>query len=67
MQALIDTLRPYEATRVFRPASSGLWNALSNVVCDATSLPPDPVSDARVEEIHADEARRATLSHLATL
>lgn len=67
MQPLSDHLRPYEATRVFRPVKGGLWSALSHVVCDATSLPPDPVSDARYEEIYADEARRAMLSHLATL
>jgi hypothetical protein len=68
MQALTDRIGHYEATRVMaRPRSGGLWSALSNVVCDASVLPPDPVSDARVEEIVADEARRALLSHLATL
>jgi hypothetical protein len=67
MQALHDRLGPYTATRVSRPAKSGLWSALSAVVCDASVLPPDPVSDARVEEIFADEARRAMLCHLATL
>ncbi len=67
MQALAERLLPYEATRVARGGSSGLWGALSHVVCDASVLPPDPVSDARVEEIIADEARQALLSHLATL
>jgi hypothetical protein len=68
MQALTDRLGHYSATRVMRrPGATGLWSALSTVVCDASVLPPDPVSDARVEEICADEARRALLSHLATL
>lgn len=67
MQALNEMLRPYEATRVSRWARGGLWSALSTVVCDATALPPDPVCDARVDEICAEEARRAMLSHLATL
>lgn len=34
---------------------------------DALVLPPDPVPDARVEEIIADEARSALLAHLAKL
>jgi hypothetical protein len=67
MQAIDDRIRGYQATSVCRAPSAGLWNALSNVVCDASVLPPDPVSDVRVEEIIADEARRALLSHLATL
>ena len=67
MQALSEQLSPYEATRVVPRATSGLWRALTAVVCDASVLPPDPVSDIRVEEICADEARRAMLSHLATL
>ncbi len=67
MQALSDRLRPYEATRVTLTSRGGLWGALTRVVCDASVLPPDPVSDARVEEIVAEEARRALISHLATL
>jgi len=67
MQALTDRLRPYEATHVSPRLTTGLWRALTAVVCDASVLPPDPVSDARVEEICAEEARRAMLSHLATL
>lgn len=67
MQALADRLSPYEATRVLRPPTSGLWSALSRVVSGAAVLPPDPVSDERVEEICAQEARSALLSHLATL
>jgi hypothetical protein len=67
MQALADRLLPYEATRVARHGISGLWSALSNVVGDASVLTPDPVSDARVDEICAEEAQRAIFSHLATL
>lgn len=67
MQALHDRLRPYQATQVSRPVEGGLWSALTQIVRDASVLPPDPVSDARVEEIVAEEARRAMLSHLATL
>jgi hypothetical protein len=67
MQALNDRIGQYRVTQVLRAPSAGLWSALSSVVCDASVLPPDPVSDARVEEIIADEARRALLSHLATL
>ncbi len=67
MQALADRLSPYEATRVLRPSTLGLWSALTRVVSDASVLPPDPVSDERVEEICAQEARSALLSHLATL
>ena len=67
MQELADRLSPYEATRVLRPSNPGLWNALSRVVSDAAVLPPDPVTDERVDEICAQEARRALVSHLATL
>lgn len=67
MQALADRLRPYEATRVFRASPVGLWRALSGNVSDASVLPPDPVPDVRVEEICAEEARAALISHLATL
>ena len=67
MQALADRLDPYQATRVASPGVSGLWSALSNVVGDASVRTPDPVSDARVDEICAEEAQRAIFSHLATL
>jgi hypothetical protein len=67
MQALADRLHPYQATRVASQGITGLWRALSNVVGDASVLTPDPVSDARVDEICAEEAQRAIFSHLATL
>ena len=67
MQGLAERLQPYQATRVATPHRSGLWNALSAVACDASVLPPDPVSDVRAEEIIAEEARRALFSHLANL
>ena len=67
MQELADRLSPYEATRVIRPSAPGLWSALTTVVSDAAVLPPDPVTDERVDEICAQEARRALVSHLATL
>jgi hypothetical protein len=67
VQTLAERLSPYGATRVSVARTSGLWQALTQVVCDASVLPPDPVSDARVEEIFAEEARAALLSHLATL
>ena len=67
MQALTDRLDPYRATRVSRRGISGLWSALTHVVGDASVQTPDPVSDARVDEICAEEAQRAIFSHLATL
>ncbi len=67
MQALADRLGPYEATRVVRPSATGLWLTPSRAASDASAFPPDPVSDERVEEIRAQEARRALLSLLATL
>lgn len=67
MQALTDRLDPYRATHVARHQVSGLWSALADVAGDASVQTPDPVSDARVDEICADEAQRAIFSHLATL
>lgn len=67
MQALADRLDPYQATRVATGGVRGLWSALTNVVGDASVRTPDPVPDARVDEICAEEAQRAIFSHLATL
>lgn len=67
MQALADRLDPYQATRVASCGVSGLWSAMTHVAGDASVHTPDPVSDARVDEICAEEAQRAIFSHLATL
>jgi hypothetical protein len=67
MQALADRLDSYRATRVARRRVTGLWSALTEIAGDASVRTPDPVSDARVDEICAEEAQRAIFSHLATL
>lgn len=67
VQALADRLRPYQATRVAAGEVRGLWSALTTIVGDASVRTPDPVPDARVDEICAEEAQRAIFSHLATL
>jgi hypothetical protein len=68
MPALTALLDPYTATQIAPYRGRGLWAAMMAAIDgDALVLPPDPVSDARVEEIHAEEARRAMISYLATL
>ncbi|MDZ7732336.1 MAG: hypothetical protein U5R31_03805 [Acidimicrobiia bacterium] len=67
MAGLTEQLRPYRATRIARPGRSGLWSALATIVGDASVPIPDPVSDARTEQICAEEAQRAIFSHLASL
>mgnify|MGYP006969507489 CR=1 FL=1 len=67
MRGLTDQLRPYEATRVVPARPSGLWSALCTIDGDAPVPTPDPVSDARMEQICAEEAQRAIFSHLASL